>query len=75
MFNNSSILIDIMHYYLPISLSGYKNEVSDLYDSVYVALQEASRLLLTTLAIPAISSGVFGFPKSLCCKTILEAVR
>ena len=44
-----------------------------LYDAVDNSLKEADKLNLKSIALPAISSGVYGFPLDLCAKTIVEA--
>ena len=49
------------------------NEEDLLHDSVRNVLREASRKKLTSISIPAISSGVYGFPIDLCAKTVVEA--
>ena len=49
----------------------YEEDV--LFDAVTNCLKEAIRLGVTSIAIPAISSGVYGFPIDLCAKTIVEA--
>ncbi|XP_072025000.1 protein mono-ADP-ribosyltransferase PARP14-like [Amphiura filiformis] len=53
--------------------STVSNEENLLYDAVTNCLKEANKLKLTSIAIPAISSGVYGFPLDLCAKTIVQA--
>ncbi|XP_041642867.1 protein mono-ADP-ribosyltransferase PARP14-like [Cheilinus undulatus] len=52
-----------------------KTAVSRLKRAVRESLQEAERVNCTSIALPAISSGVFGFPVDLCGETIAQAVR
>ncbi|XP_041643514.1 protein mono-ADP-ribosyltransferase PARP14-like [Cheilinus undulatus] len=52
-----------------------KTAVSRLKRAVKESLQEAERVNCTSIALPAISSGVFGFPVDLCGETIAQAVR
>uniref|UniRef100_A0ABM0MNC0 Poly [ADP-ribose] polymerase 14-like n=1 Tax=Saccoglossus kowalevskii TaxID=10224 RepID=A0ABM0MNC0_SACKO len=54
--------------------SNETQEEKSLTNSVINSLQEATSRKCTTIAIPAISSGVFGFPVDLCVHTIVKAV-
>ena len=44
-----------------------------LYDAVTNVLREAKRMKMKSVSIPAISSGIYGFPIHLCAKTMTEA--
>ncbi|XP_067429640.1 protein mono-ADP-ribosyltransferase PARP14-like isoform X1 [Thunnus thynnus] len=55
--------------------SDKNTSVSRLKLAVKHSLQEAEKVNASTIALPAISSGVFGFPVELCAETIAEAVR
>ncbi|XP_034396584.1 protein mono-ADP-ribosyltransferase PARP14-like [Cyclopterus lumpus] len=52
-----------------------KTSVSRLKLAVKNSLTQAEAVNCSTVALPAISSGVFGFPVDLCAETIAEAVR
>lgn len=52
-----------------------KTSVSRLKMAVKSSLAQAEAVNCSTVALPAISSGVFGFPVDLCAETIAEAVR
>lgn len=52
-----------------------KTSVSRLKLAVRNSLIQAERVKCSTIALPAISSGVFGFPVDLCAETIAQAVR
>ncbi|XP_041855414.1 protein mono-ADP-ribosyltransferase PARP14-like isoform X2 [Melanotaenia boesemani] len=52
-----------------------KTSVSRLKMAVKESLRQAEMVSCSTIALPAISSGVFGFPVQLCADTIAEAVR
>ncbi|XP_076003676.1 protein mono-ADP-ribosyltransferase PARP14-like isoform X2 [Genypterus blacodes] len=52
-----------------------KTAVSRLKLAVKESLNQAQKRSCTSVALPAISSGVFGFPVDLCADTIAQAVR
>uniref|UniRef100_UPI0037E75BC7 protein mono-ADP-ribosyltransferase PARP14-like n=1 Tax=Semicossyphus pulcher TaxID=241346 RepID=UPI0037E75BC7 len=52
-----------------------KTSVSLLKLAVKESLKQAEKVNCSTIALPAISSGVFGFPVDLCAETIAQAVR
>ncbi|XP_075881704.1 protein mono-ADP-ribosyltransferase PARP14-like isoform X2 [Nelusetta ayraudi] len=52
-----------------------KTSVRLLRRAVRQSLREAAKVNCTSVALPAISSGVFDFPVRLCADTIAEAVR
>ena len=56
-------------------LLGYRGEDNQLYEAVFKTLEAVRKIGLNTVGLPAISSGVFGFPLSAACKTIVEAIK
>lgn len=52
-----------------------QTSVSLLKRAIKQSLVEAAKVNCSSIALPAISSGVFGFPVGLCADTIAEAVR
>ncbi|XP_062600871.1 uncharacterized protein LOC134262490 [Saccostrea cucullata] len=46
----------------------------DLQEAVEVTFREAERLKMTSIAIPAISSGIFGVPRDKCVECYYQAV-
>ena len=54
---------------------GEGNEEQKLRNAVTHALEQASKLGIRSISIPAISSGIFGYPKKEACKVIWDAVR
>ncbi|KAM3868382.1 protein mono-ADP-ribosyltransferase PARP14-like [Diretmus argenteus] len=55
--------------------SDKKTAVSRLKLAIKESLRQAATANCSTIALPAISSGVFGFPLELCAETIAKAVR
>ncbi len=52
-----------------------QENVDLLHAAVYNTLVLANNLDCETIAIPAISSGIFGFPKPLCARTFFKAIE
>ncbi len=63
----------IIHAVGPVWGSG--NEEKRLSATVNSALQLADELEIKSLALPAISTGIFGFPRELAAKVILTAIQ
>ena len=51
-----------------------ERNVELLHSAVLNTLIMANELKCKSIAIPAISSGIYGFPKPLCAKTFFEAI-
>ncbi|KAF6242099.1 macrodomain protein [Nitrosopumilus sp. b1] len=54
---------------------GEGDEDSKLRMAVHSALKLASEKNFSSISIPAISSGIFGFPKDRCAYIIVEAIK
>ena len=46
-----------------------------LYNAIYNTLVKADELECKSVSIPAISSGIFGFPKPLCARVFFEVLK
>ena len=64
----------IIHAVGPRWVDGTKNEEETLYFTVLHCLQQASKENLSSVAFPAISTGVFGVPEDICARASLKAV-
>lgn len=56
----------VIHTAGPIWQGGGENEDAFLRQAVWNSLMKAEELQLTSISIPAISSGIYGFPKQRC---------
>lgn len=65
----------VIHAVGPVWRGGESGEEEKLADAVRSALALASEHGLVSISLPAISSGIFGFPKKLCAQVILKAAR
>jgi len=66
----------VIHAVGPI-WSNYTPEEADslLASAVRSSLQKADELQLRSIAFPAISAGIYGFPKERCAKVMLDAME
>ena len=65
----------VIHAVGPVWRGGSSGEEEKLASAVCSALALANKHDLTSISLPAISSGIFGFPKELCAQVILKAAR
>ena len=65
----------VIHAVGPIWRDGQSGEDDCLYDCVYKSLEEANKRQVKSIAIPAISTGVFGFPVKNATRTMMEALK
>ena len=64
----------IIHAVGPRWRSGSSNEEQLLYFTVLNSLQEANKEGMGSIALPAISCGVFGVPDNICARASIKAV-
>lgn len=65
----------VIHAVGPVWQGGNDDEDDDLRAAMTNCLQAAHGLGCTSLAVPAISSGIFGFPKELCAEILVDAAE
>lgn len=65
----------VIHAVGPIYRGGYQKEELKLYNSVLNSLKKATELECKSISIPAISSGIFGYPKEECAKIFYRAIK
>ena len=65
----------VIHAVGPIWQGGNDNEEKTLHDAVYESLWSAEVWGLSSIALPALSGGIFGYPLDKCTKTIISAVK
>lgn len=63
----------VVHAVGPVWYGGDKGEPEALREAVTNSLSAASDLAAATVSFPAISSGIFGFPKDLCVEIMIDA--
>lgn len=63
----------VIHAVGPIWGTG--DEVAKLEKAIRAALDMAEQHKLTSISLPAISSGIFGFPKELCAKIFFDTIE
>jgi len=66
----------VIHAVGPVWQGGKQGEPSQLESAILNSLLKAEELSIKSIALPAISSGIFGFPKDLCAEISLKtAIR
>lgn len=63
----------VVHAVGPVWHGGEAGEPEALREAVTNSLAAASELAAGSVAFPAISSGIFGFPKELCARIMVDA--
>ena len=58
----------------PVWEGGQKDEDKRLHDAMFNSLSECHKRKLASIAVSAISSGIFGFPKRRCAKILFSTV-
>jgi O-acetyl-ADP-ribose deacetylase (regulator of RNase III) len=66
---------NVIHAVGPVWRGGDAGEEDRLASAVQSALSIADKHKLASISLPGISSGIFGFPKPLCAKVMLQAVE
>ncbi len=64
----------VIHAVGPVWRGGGQGEPVALASAVRAALALAAEHGIESVALPAISSGIFGFPRELCAEVVLEAI-
>ena len=65
----------VIHAVGPQWRGGGKGEEQTLYNTIYKCLECAEKESLSSIALPAISTGVYGVPEVVCARASLTAVR
>ena len=65
----------LIHAVGPRWKGGQNNEASELYDATYGSLQVAEDSGLSSVAFPALSCGIFGYPVKQATETIITALK
>lgn len=65
----------IAHAFGPVWKNGRSNEEDHLRDCVMTTMEETHSRSMSSIAIPAISTGIFGYPADKATKVIVQAVQ
>ena len=71
LFNKQGIKY-VIHAVGPVWEGGKNNEQQQLRDCVLNSLRKFDGKEIKSISLPAISSGIFGFPKDLCADIIIK---
>ena len=65
----------VIHAVGPRWMGGGQNEETILYFTIHKVLTLADKESLESIALPAISCGVFGVPEDICARSTLKSIR
>ena len=65
----------VIHAVGPVYRNHWNNETSKLQQAIWNSLEKATAMKLHSISIPAISSGIFGFPKPLCARIMAKTAK
>ena len=65
----------VIHAVGPRWQGGHHNEENDLRRAVYESMSAADQRGLSSIGLPALSGGIFGYPLNKCTETIVSAVK
>ena len=65
----------IIHAVGPVWSNGRAGEDEDLESAVFNSFKKANELQCRNISIPAISSGIFGYPKPRCAKVMIRTTK
>ena len=65
----------VIHAVGPIWKGGNSSEENSLYEAIFESMLAAEQAQMSSIAIPALSSGIFRFPIDKCTLTIISAVK
>lgn len=74
LYHDCVISFFVLLFVGPVWEGGQKDEDNSLHSALYNSLSECHSRQLSSLAVPAISSGIFGFPKARCAKVLFSSV-
>ncbi len=65
----------VIHAVGPIWRGGNNNEDALLYNAVFNTMKKADELKVERISMPAISTGIYGFPKDRAARIFARAIR
>lgn len=65
----------VIHAVGPIWSSGHRSEQNLLYETIFNVLEEADARGYSSVALPAVSTGIYRFPLELAAVIIVDAVK
>ncbi|XP_046558431.1 LOW QUALITY PROTEIN: protein mono-ADP-ribosyltransferase PARP14-like [Haliotis rubra] len=65
----------VAHAVGPCWSGGHRGEEGDLKDAIMLSLEQTDRNGYKSIALPALSAGIFGYPVKLATRHIVEAIK